>query len=64
MAKLPDTPNLDWLRKRAKRRLRELRKTLPDAQLAQAQFDLARDFGFSSWRNLKAHADALTWTAN
>ena len=60
MAKLPDTPDLEWLRKRAKRRLRELRKTLPDAQLAQSQFDLARDFGFSSWRDLKAHADALT----
>lgn len=57
---LPDAPNLDWLRKQAKRRLEELRETKPDAQLADAQFDLARRFGFSSWRALKAHIDSLT----
>jgi len=57
---LPDEPNLDWLRKQAKRRLREMRKTNPDAKLADAQFDLAKQYGFSSWRDLKAHIDSLT----
>ena len=59
-APLPDAPNLDWLRKQAKRRLDELRRTNPDAQLADAQFDLAKQYGFSSWRALKAHIDSLT----
>jgi hypothetical protein len=56
---LPDAPNLDWLRKQAKRRLEELRTSNPDARLADAQIDLARRYGFSSWRALKAHVDAL-----
>ena len=57
---LPDAPNLDWLRKQAKRRLVELRAANPAARLADAQFDLARRYGFPSWRALKAHVDALT----
>ncbi|HEX8694958.1 MAG TPA: ankyrin repeat domain-containing protein [Longimicrobium sp.] len=58
---LPDAPNLDWLRKQAKRHLQELRRTNPDARLADAQFGLARRYGFSSWRALKAHVDASTF---
>jgi ankyrin repeat protein len=57
---LPDSPNLDWLRKQARRRLGELRKSNPAARLAEAQLDLARQYGFSSWRALKAHVDSLT----
>ena len=57
---LPDKPDLDWLRKQAKRHLKELRDTNPSAQLADAQFALARQYGFSSWRALKAHVDSLT----
>ena len=57
---LPDNPNLDWLRKKARRRLEDLRKANPAAKLAGAQFDLARQYGFSSWRALKAHVDSLT----
>jgi ankyrin repeat protein len=57
---LPDNPNLDWLRKEAKRRLKELREKNPTAKLAEAQFDLAKRYGFSSWRALKAHIDSLT----
>ena len=57
---LPDNPNLDWLRKEAKRRLEELRRENPDAQLADAQFELAKEYGFASWRALKAHVDSLT----
>ena len=57
---LPDTPNLDWLRKQAKIRLAELRKANPAAKLAEAQFAVAKEYGFSSWRALKAHIDSLT----
>jgi ankyrin repeat protein len=57
---LTDKPNLEWLRKQAKRRLRVLRTEHPEAQLAHAQFEVARDFGFANWRDLKAHVDSLT----
>ncbi len=54
---LPARPNLDWLRKTAKDHLRELRKQDPTRKLADAHFALARQYGFSSWRALKAHVD-------
>lgn len=57
---LPDAPNLDWLRKQAKRRLEELRSTHREAKLSDAHFDIARQYGFPSWRALKAHIDSLT----
>jgi ankyrin repeat protein len=57
---LPDAPSLDWLRKQAKRQLSQLRMTNPAAKLADAQFDLARQYGFSSWRALKEHIDGLS----
>lgn len=57
---LPDAPNLDWLRKQAKRRLGELRTHNPAARLTDAQRALARQYGFASWRALKAHVDVLT----
>lgn len=57
---LPDHPSLEWLRKQAKQRLVEMREALPDVKLADAQFDVARRYGFPSWRALKAHIDALT----
>jgi ankyrin repeat protein len=57
---LPDAPSLEWLRKQAKHRLTELRKTNRGAQLSDAQFALAKQYGFSSWRALKAHVDSLT----
>lgn len=57
---LPDAPDLDWLRKQAKRRLQELRRTNDLSKLSDAQLDLAREYGFSSWRALKAHIDSLT----
>ena len=52
-------PDLAWLRKQAKRHLTELRVTNPQAKLADAQRDIARQNGFPSWRALKAHVDAL-----
>jgi ankyrin repeat protein len=56
---LPEKPDLDWLRKQAKRHLAELRKTNPAAKLADAQFEMAKRYGFASWRALKAHVDSL-----
>ena len=57
---LPDKPNLEWLRKQAKRRLQDIRATNAGARLADAQLDVARSYGFPSWRALKAHIDSLT----
>ncbi len=56
---LPAKPDLDWLRKAAKARLAELRSRRPDAKLHQAQFAVANDYGFRSWRALKAHVDGI-----
>lgn len=56
---LPPRPNLDWLRKSAKQKLVQLRTKNPATRLAEAQLELARGYGFSSWRSLKAHVDKL-----
>src|SRR5262249_42403648 len=55
---LPPQPHIDWLKKAAKDRLAELRAGDPAAKLHQAQLALAREYGFASWRALKAHVDA------
>lgn len=56
---LPPNPNLDWLRKEAKRRLPALRAMVPGARLFLAQLAVARDYGFASWRALVSHVRAL-----
>jgi len=56
---LPANPSLEWLKKRAKDELRELRERNPEAQLAEAQLVVARAHGFASWRKLKAFVDAV-----
>jgi hypothetical protein len=48
--KLPDRPSLTWLRKQAKTHLTESRRENPDAKLTAAQFEIAKRYGFSSWR--------------
>ena len=58
IASSPPHPNLDWLRKTAKQRLSELREADPLAKLADAQRAVAREYGFPSWRKLKAHIEA------
>jgi ankyrin repeat protein len=58
--KLPDNPSLEWLRKQAKTRLAELRRVNPSTKLTEAQFQLAKQYGFSSWRALKGHLDSLS----
>ena len=51
---LPEKASLDWLKKTAKQKLRAWRAEGRDARLAEAQLAVARDYGFSSWRALKA----------
>ena len=56
-SKLPERASLEYLKKIAKERLRELRQSDPRTKLAAAQLEVARDHGFSSWRALKAEVD-------
>jgi ankyrin repeat protein len=56
---LPANPNLDWLRKAAKKRFVELRASEPHAKLHQAQLAVANDYGFRSWRALKTHVESV-----
>lgn len=73
--RLPPFPSLEHLRKEAKQLRRELRLQRPDATLSQAQFAVAKRYGYVSWPRLKAHVAALqpdaltarlagTWTAD
>jgi hypothetical protein len=56
---LPARPRLEWLRKTARQQLKERRVQQPATKLADVQLALAREYGFPSWRKLKAHIDAL-----
>ena len=56
-SRLPERASLDYLRKLAKERLRELRAADPAVKLAAAQLSVAREYGFSSWRALKADVE-------
>lgn len=55
--------NLEQQRKRAKELLAHLKNQDPNATLSQAQWQLAKQLGFSSWPKLKAHVDALDFAA-
>jgi hypothetical protein len=52
---LPDRPNLRHLKDQAK----ELLDSVGAESLSEAQFKIARSYGFSSWPKLKAHVDSL-----
>jgi hypothetical protein len=52
---LPERPNLRHLKDEAK----ALVKSGDSSSLAQAQFQIARLYGFASWPRLKAHVDSL-----
>lgn len=54
---LPERASLEYLKKLAKERLAALRATNPATKLADAQLAIAREYGFSSWRALKAELD-------
>src|SRR5687768_1911 len=61
-ATLPARPNLEFLKKLAKKRLREMRGNARGAKLADAQLAVAREHGFASWRKLKSHVESLPKT--
>jgi ankyrin repeat protein len=54
---LPPRASHEFLKKLAKERLAALRVADPTTKLATAQFAIAREYGFSSWRALKAEVD-------
>jgi ankyrin repeat protein len=56
---LPLRANLEWLKKLSKERLAALRMREPDAQLNEAQLEVAREYGFTSWRQLQAHVEQV-----
>ncbi|MCR9137680.1 MAG: ankyrin repeat domain-containing protein [Alphaproteobacteria bacterium] len=55
---LPDNANLGWLKKSAKQLLRQWREEGREAKLADAQFFLAREYGFPSWRSMRQTIEA------
>ena len=56
--------NLEQQRKRAKERLKQLRQHPPfDQTLADAQWQIAKELGFSSWPKLVAHVEAIDFAA-
>jgi hypothetical protein len=57
---LPPQPHIDWLKKAAKEQLAALRMHDASAKLHQAQLAVANDYGFQSWRALKARVDTLS----
>jgi hypothetical protein len=57
---LPPQPHIDWLKKTAKEQLAALRARDASSKLHQAQLAVANDYGFPSWRALKARVDALS----
>jgi hypothetical protein len=73
---LPPRPNLEHLKAQAKALLRSLEEKSSDAleryraiasaslssapKLADAQFVIAREYGFESWPKLKSHVDSVT----
>ncbi len=59
---LPPRPNLEHLKNEAKQRLKALRSQDPHAKLAVAQLAVARDYGFASWRQLKAQVEDINPT--
>ncbi|MFK7788868.1 MAG: VOC family protein, partial [Phycisphaeraceae bacterium] len=56
---LPARPSLEHLKKQAKELLSSLQDKQPEAKLSDGQFELAKSYGFTSWRAMKAYVDAL-----
>jgi hypothetical protein len=53
----PANPSLESLRKEAKRSLKAVRLAGGNFTLADVQFQLARSYGFSSWRSLREEVE-------
>lgn len=60
MKTLPDSPHLDHLRQQAKDLLAGLRDSRPQTTLSEAQAQLAQQYGFRTWPELKAEVDHRT----
>ena len=56
---LPERPSLDHLKKQAKALLRQLKRRDQGARLTAAQHALALEYGFASWRQLRAHVQRI-----
>lgn len=72
---LPPHANLEHLKKQSKELLQTLQQQNPSVKLAEAQYMLAREYGFASWPRLKAYVESMprpivpspfhgAWTAN
>ena len=57
--RLPERASLEQLRKQAKEHLATLRAADPAAKLADAQYALAREYGFESWPRLVHHVEQI-----
>jgi ankyrin repeat protein len=57
--RLPARASLEHLKNQAKQHLKTMRSHSPRTRLSEAQLLVARSYGFSSWRKLKSHVDAL-----
>lgn len=55
---LPENPNLEYLKKQAK----ELLRAMPLGKLADAQHQLANEYGFANWAKLKSAIGGLRQT--
>jgi ankyrin repeat protein len=56
--RLPEKPNLEFLRKQAK----ELQRSMRQGKLADAQHTLANRYGFATWAKLRSHVVTLGLT--
>ncbi len=56
---LPDRPNLRHLKDQARDLMKDLLKAGQATSLTEAQYKIARLYGFASWPRLKAHVDSL-----
>lgn len=52
---LPEKPNLEYLKKQSKEMLRNMSR----GKLADAQHQLANEYGFATWTKLKAHVQLV-----
>ena len=55
---LPVRASIEHLKRQAKERLVELRRHQPQTKLADAQHDIAREYGFASWPKLRTYVES------
>jgi hypothetical protein len=58
---LPAHPNLEHLKKQAKDLLPDLQRQNPGSKLADALHTIAREYGFTTWPELKAQRFSSQW---